>query len=52
MALQTAMPVFFLHCHLAQSVSAALQSVEMVDKKPPHVAVMDMEIVVMAPAEL
>ena len=52
MVLQTAMPVFLLHCHLAQQVSGGrLQSVEMADKKPPLVALMDMEIAVTAPAE-
>jgi hypothetical protein len=32
-------------------VSEGLRSVEMVDKKPPLVAVMDMEIAVMVPVE-
>jgi hypothetical protein len=43
--------VLIPHCHLAQPVSEGLRSVEMVDKKPPLVAVMAMEIAVMVPVE-
>jgi len=46
-----ALTVLIVHCQLEQPVAGARQSVEMVEEKPPIVAVMDMEIAVMAPVE-
>jgi hypothetical protein len=51
MVLLTVMRVLGLHCRPVQPAAGGLQSVEMVGKKPPLVAVMDMETEEMVQAE-